>query len=220
MIRTSWIALLAAAATTGGCVVGGGSVVTRAYNLTGFDSINASGGVNVVLKQGPFSISAEGPQERIDHLIIETSGSMLTIRHETGINFGWFGWSQDEIVTVNAPAYSSIKASGGVDIDGNNLQFNDLAVNISGGVDLNLSGACKSLTVDASGGADFGTPDLKCENATVTASGGADVDVSVTGAAKGHASGGGDVRFHGSPATFEKEESGGGDVSVDGRPPA
>ncbi|HEX5005542.1 MAG TPA: DUF2807 domain-containing protein, partial [Hyphomonadaceae bacterium] len=55
--------------------------------------------------------------------------------------------------------------------------------------------------------------DLRCESATVSASGGGDAEITATASAMGRASSGGDVRFHGNPVHFEKEESGGGDVS-------
>jgi hypothetical protein len=68
--------------------------------------------------------------------------------------------------------------------------------------------------VETSGGADFRGGDLRCETATVRASGGGDADVTATASATGSASSGGDVRFHGNPASFQKEESGGGDVTA------
>lgn len=232
MIRLTWIVPVAALAATGACSTYE-PIETRAYDLSGFDSISASSGVNVVLKQGPFAINAEGPKSRLDKLIIEREGSQLSISRKPNVT--WFGWSmQSDVVTVSAPAYAAIAASGGADVDIGGLNGAALSVsasggadinaggvvvetltaNVSGGADLNLTGSCKSLTLDASGGADFGGQNLRCENAIVTASSGSDVDVIVSGSASGNGSSGADIRFHGNPASFESNESSGADVTA------
>ncbi len=232
MIRLTWIVPVAALAATGACSTYE-SVETRTYDLSGFDSISASSGVNVVLKQGPFAINAEGPKSRLDKLVIERDGSQLSISRKPSMN--WFGWNmQSDIVTVSAPAYMaiaatggadvdigglngsalSISASGGADINASGVVVDTLTANVSGGGDLNLTGSCKSLTVEASGGADFGGENLRCDNAVVTASSGSDVDVIVSGSASGNGSSGADIRFHGNPASFQSNESSGADVSA------
>jgi hypothetical protein len=233
MNKLSLISLAAALAATSACSVME-PIESKTYNLADFDSVSASHGVNVRLKQGPFSVSAEGPKSKLNRLIIERRGSELAIRREPTMS--WFSsWSQTDIVTVVAPAYSSIAASGGADVDGDDLQLGDIRIDTSGGADLNLSGVCKTLTMETSGGADFNAKDLTCETATVSASGGADVSVTVTGNASGHGSGGADIdfygvtgtaigeassgadiRFHGSPAIVQRDESSGGDVEVSG----
>lgn len=254
MIRISWILPVAALAATGGCVVVSSETVTRNYDLAGFDSVSARSGVNVVLRQGPFDIRAEGPKDRIDNLRIERQGSSLVISREPTTSVGWFSWSDRDVVTVSAPDYASIDASGGADVDVNSLRLDALEIkagggadvnvdgltlatlridagggadvnaqglsldtltaSASGGADINVSGACKSLSVETSGGADFRGEDLRCEAATVAASGGGDAEVTATASASGRASSGGDIRFHGNPASFQKEESGGGDVTA------
>ncbi len=232
MIRFTWIVSLAAMAATGACaVVQTGD--TKTYDLAGFDSISASNGVNVELRQGPFSVKAEGPRDRLDRLRIERRGSELVIRRDPTMSWGM--WSMRDIVTVVAPAYTSISVSGGVDLDADNLTFEDLRVSMSGGADLNISGACRTLTLEASGGADFNGEGLKCATANVSSSGGADVEVTATneaigngqggaditfhgvnGKAEGHASSGADIRFHGNPTVVQRDESSGGDVEVSG----
>jgi len=232
MNKLSLISFAAALAATSACSVME-PIDSKTYDLAGFDSVSASHGVNVRLKQGPFSVSAEGPRSKLNRLIIERRGSELSIRREPTLS--WVSSFQTDIVTVVAPAYSSIEASGGADVDGDDLQLADIKIDTSGGADLNLSGVCKTLTMETSGGADFNARDLTCETATVSASGGADVAVTVTGNASGHGSGGADIvfygvtgtavgeassgadiRFHGNPAAVQRDESSGGDVEVSG----
>jgi hypothetical protein len=254
MYKPVWIIPFAAMAASG-CVVVSSERVTRTYDVAGFDSVSASQGVNVVLKQGAFAISAQGPKDRVERLEIEREGSTLKLGQKP--NTVWFanmGWQERTVITVAAPGYASINASGGADVDIESLRQDALSITASGGADVNLrnpaiaalevnasggadidatdvatttiiasssggadirvTGACKSLTAAASGGADFKGADLRCESAVVTASGGGDADVTATAMASGNASSGGDVRFHGNPASFQKEESGGGDVTA------
>jgi hypothetical protein len=254
MIRISWILPAVALAATGGCVVVSSETVTRNYDIAGFDSVSAHAGVNVLLKQGPFDVSAEGPRDRIDNLRIEKRGSSLVISREPDVHVGWFGWSERDLVTVVAPDFAAIEAGGGADVDVDPMQLDTLDIEAGGGADVNsdglrldalriranggadvnahrlviasldadssggadisVSGDCRSANVRTSGGADFRGEDLRCETATVDASGGGDADVTATASASGRASSGGDVRFHGNPVRFEKEESGGGDVNA------
>lgn len=254
MKRIAWIVPAAALTALGGCVVVSTETVTRSYDIAGFDSISARAGVNVVLKQGPFDVRAEGPSHRVDNLLIERQGSSLVISREPSMSTGWFGWSERDVVTVVAPDYALIEASGGADVDVDTLQLDTLDIDAGGGADVNVdglkldtlrikahggadvnayrlaittldadssggadirvSGDCKSANVESSGGADFRGGDLHCETATVNASGGGDADVTATASASGRASSGGDVRFHGNPVSFTKEESGGGDVTA------
>ena len=205
MNRITWLLPMAALAATGGCVMTE-PTESRNFNQSGFDSINASGGVNLVLKQGPYSIRAEGPKSKLDKLVIEQQGTTLSVRREPTMN--WFGVSTRDVVTITAPTYTRIDATGGVDIETTGLRLPALALKVSGGADIdatgfnvdqltvdgsggsdvNLAGACKSVTIDASGGADFSGKDFACETATVIASSGSDVEVRVSQNATGRAS--------------------------------
>ncbi len=224
---------VASLAATSGCVMTEPSE-SRTYSLTGFDSIDASGGVNLVLKQGPYAIRAEGPKSKLDKLVIEQQGGTLLLRREPmGMNL--FGVSTPDLVTVTAPGYVAIHATGGADVEASGLtqpaltlrtsggadfdakhgfRIDRLTVEASGGSDVRVSGACKSVSVNASGGADFDGRDFACETAVATASAGSDVEVNASVSASGDASSGADIRVYGAPATFNKAESSGGDVDL------
>lgn len=214
--RTSslrWIALTAALAALGACTVSYGQGATDIQNrtLTGFDSIEASSGVNVELRQGPFAVKVEAPEDDMDAVKTELSGSTLKI-YRDGMN-GWFNWTSGRrLVTVTAPTYLSVRASSGADVDGINLTLDAVALDAGSGADIEFSGACKLVKAEADSGGDIEAEGFKCENGEAEASSGGDVDLFVTGTARGEASSGGDIHFHGNPASFTKEESSGGDV--------
>jgi hypothetical protein len=222
----------AALAATSGCVMTE-TTETRSFNHSGFDAIDASGGVNLVLKQGPFAINAEGPKSKLDKLVIQQQGTTLSIHREHS-SFNWFSVSTHDVVTITAPTYTRINATGGVDVetagltlaaltlgvtggadfDADNLQVDQLTVETSGGGDVRVSGACKLATVNASGGADFDGKNFTCQTATVTSSAGADVEINASQTASGDASSGADIRFYGNPTNVTRNESSGGDVEV------
>ena len=222
----------AALAATSGCVMTE-PTESRTFNHSGFDAIDASGGVNLVLRQGPFAIQAEGPKSKLDKLVFQQQGTTLSIHREQS-SFNWFSVSTSDIVTITAPTYARINATGGVDVetsgltlpmlalrvtggadfDANGFRVDQLNIESSGGGDVRISGACKSITINASGGADVEGKDFICETATVTSSAGADVEIHASTTATGDASSGADIRFYGSPANVTRNTSSGGDVEV------
>lgn len=201
----------AVVALTAGLFAFRASAETRSYNdLSGFSEISSSAGVKVVLKQGPFSVMAENADGKFDKLRIEKSGSRL----EIGRKHEFFDWGPGPryTVTVSAPDISGINASSGSNLDGRGISFRNIEVHVSSGANVNLDGQCGALEVHVSSGADFRGEGLKCESASVHASSGALAHAFATKVAKGDASSGGDVIFHGNPASFEKDTSSGGRV--------
>jgi hypothetical protein len=197
MKRIASVLPLAAMTALGGCIVVGGPTESRAYNNSGFDSISAASGINVVLSQGPFVVKAEAPEGNLDKIIIEQSGSELKLSRKSEMS--WFGGNGHYVVNVSAPAISSISASGGADLETSGLQAETLSLSASGGGDLDLTGLrVTTLNASASGGGDINAAG-SCVSATITASGGSD------------------IHFIGTPATFNKQESSGGDVSIDAK---
>jgi hypothetical protein len=227
---------VAAIAAVGGCMVtGGGPTETRDHSFSGFDRIAAGSGIDVVLNQGPFGVKSEAPEGKLDRIVIEQSGNELKVDLKSEIV--WLGSSGRYLVTVSAPAFTAITASGGADVNASALQADSLSLSASGGADIDIKGArigvleasaggggdieiagtCTSATLTASGGGDFDGEAFDCDSVTARAEGGGDIDVGARMTANGTASGGGDVRFLGSPTTFLKDESPGGDVSVEAR---
>ena len=184
---------------------------TRTYKLSGFSRINASAGVDVDLKQGPFSVVADEPNGKFDQLILEVRGDTLHISRKSKSG-AWFSRGPDFHVAVTAPTYDGVNASSGSNVEGSNLSLQDLKVDVSSGADVDLGGSCTDLRVDVSSGADFDGERLRCETASVDASSGADADAYATRSATGDASSGADITFHGKPPQFDKDTSSGGSV--------
>lgn len=207
----------AAAFAASGCVVGSASGTPYSESLrstyTGFEQVDASAGIEVVVAQGKFDVKAESPNGGdLNNLIVEVKGNTLHIgRKQTTMNWGN---GPRYRVSVSAPAYSGFDASSGASLQGSSLQLADVDVDVSSGASIQLSGACKTLRVDVSSGAQFDGEDLRCETANVDASSGAHAEAFAARSADGNASSGASVSFHGNPASLQKDESSGGSVNA------
>jgi hypothetical protein len=142
---------VAAMAALGGCTVMSGETEAREYALSGFDSIVAESGIDVVLTQGSaFSVKSEAPEGKLDRINIEQVGNELKIDIEHEVTIGWSG---RYLVSVSAPAFTAIKASGGADVEAASLQADRLVLSVSGGADIEVKGArIGTLEATADGG--------------------------------------------------------------------
>lgn len=201
---------ISAVAFVAAFAIGAATAETKSYNLTGFDRIEVSAGLDVVLKQGPHDVKVEQADGKFDQIDVYVRGDTLRISREG--HSGWWGKSRRYLVTVTAPDIRAIEASSGSDVEGRNLSLKDLRVHVSSGADVELSGSCNELKVSVSSGSDFDGEELACDTVRASASSGADAVAMARSLATGDASSGGDITFHGKPASFEKSTSSGGSV--------
>lgn len=187
------------------------SAETKTYSLSGFQAVDASAGVKVVLKQGAFDVKVESPSGRFDELKVEKRGDTLVIGRQNS----WGNWKHrpDFTITVSAPNYEVIDASSGSHVDGGSLSLKRLTVDISSGAHVELGGSCSDLRIDVSSGSHFDGENLKCETASVDASSGAHAEAYASRTAFADASSGSHVAFHGKPAQLTKDTSSGASVS-------
>ncbi|MEQ1784003.1 MAG: DUF2807 domain-containing protein [Hyphomonadaceae bacterium] len=137
MKRIVFVLPVVAMTALGGCVFIG-PTESRSYNNTGFDSVSASSGINVVLSQGPFAVNAQAPEGNLDKILVEQNGSELKLSRKSEMS--WFGGNGHYVVNVTAPGVTSISASGGADVDSSALQAETLSLSASGGGDIALKG--------------------------------------------------------------------------------
>lgn len=187
------------------------SAETKSYNVSGFEAVDASAGVRVVLKQGGYDVKVDSPSGRFDELKIEKRGDTLVI----GKQNSWGNWKHrpDFTVTVSAPNYEALDVSSGSHVEGSGLSVKGLAVDVSSGAHVELAGSCTNLMIDVSSGSHFNGEGLKCETATVDASSGAHADAFATRTAVADASSGSHITFHGKPAQLTKDTSSGASVN-------
>lgn len=196
-------------------------VVKQNRDVSKFSSITASGGWDVIVRQGDRqSVSIEVSEKVLDRAVVEVKNGTLHIYNKKSNNV----FSLRNLRNITQKAYvtvtdlTEITASGGVDIRFETpLETADFRVNMSGGTDLeNLSLNCNSFTGHFSGGCDADIRFLGVQALKVNASGGSDVNLFDIDAqqCRVDASGGCDVKLTGKSKEFTISASGGCDVSA------
>ncbi len=199
----------------------GGSSVAQAQNsknvaVKNFNAITVSSGIDLYLTQGGTeSLTIKASDDLLKNVIVEQSGTSLTIKYKEGINWGRMFKNQSIKAYVNFKTLKALTASGGSDVfTQNTLKTSVLDLRASGGSDLKMILAVNNLTLNISGGSDA---DLKGsgENMNANATGGSDIDAFgyVVNYAKVTASGGSDVNYKGNASLKKTTSSKSGDVN-------
>lgn len=206
-MKTKTLLTLILVIMTMGCVSAQNNrTVKRNINVGNFTAISASGGWDVIIRQGNRqSVSIEISEEIADRAIVEVKGSTLNISTEsTNRRFSWNDLRNGRRIVqkayVTVANLKKIETSGGVDVTFETpLKADDFRVSMSGGSDLeqlqlnctsfkgDFSGGCdaeirflsaKSIHVDASGGCDVELNGINAEMCRIDGSGGCDLDLS------------------------------------------
>ena len=175
-------------------VEGSGNIVSEVRDVTGFDSIDVSAGIDVDVSVGDdadHSVTVNYDDNVLDKLVTDVSGGTLVVKFNGSVRLS--GSNLDRVVTVVMPRLEALEASGGADII--------------------ARGPADRLDIQASGGASINTADLLAVDVTVDVSGGASVRMFAGGSVTGDASGGASVDVIGSPGVLDVDTSGGASVS-------
>ena len=207
-----------------GCVSAQNSrIVKKTINVGNFTSINASGGWDVIVKQGNRQgVSIEISKNIADYAVVEVKGGTLHIYNKSGINS--LSWNKVRNVTrkayVTVTDLRELQTSGGVDVIFETpIKTANFKVTMSGGSDMeNLSLSCNSFKGTFSGGCDAKVRFSSAKNITVDASGGSDVELHDINAEQCDitVSGGCDAELSGKTRQLTLDASGGCDVSANG----
>ena len=223
MMKTKiFFTLIILAFATTGALAQSNKVVKQNRQVAAFSSISATGGWDVIIRQGNRqSVTTEVSREILDRAVIEVKNGTLHIYNKSQNHVFSFrnmrNITQKAYVTVTD--LKKITASGGVDIRFETpLETNDFDLSMSGGTDLeNLTLSCDNFTGNFSGGSDaeiiFSSP---MQNLKADMSGGSDVDFTNINAQRCRvvSNGGSDVMLTGKTAELNISAGGGSDVSA------
>ncbi|WP_199118657.1 head GIN domain-containing protein [Pedobacter sp. ASV28] len=191
---------------------------SRSVNASNFNSLTVSNGIDLFLSQGSSeSIIIKGREEVIKNVVVEQNAGNLVIKYKDGVNWSRLFKNTDIKVYITYKKLNAITASGGSDVNTENILNTDkITLTTSGGSDLELNIVCKDITITTSGGSDL---DLKgsAENMVLVASGGSDVDAYgfKVNYAKVNTSGGSDIKLYVEKA-LDVNASGGSDIHYKG----
>lgn len=206
---------------------------TEDRNLSGFEAIKVSSGIDLYITMGDTeSVKIVADDDIIDKIATEVKDGTLKIYMKKG---NWFNWGGNktrkayvtvkELVAVDASSGSDVRsentlegeslkvqASSGSDVE-LDVFYKNLWIDTSSGSDARLSGKVKTLNAEASSGSDIKAQKLESKICKVRVSSGSDATVSVSDELYARASSGGDVRYYGNPDVRETDESSGGDIN-------
>ncbi len=214
----------------GDSLSGNGNIRTQTRSVENFHGIRSSGSIDVEISDGnAYSVSVEDDENILPVMVTEVEDGILNIHYKNNTSI-----SNDHAkVYIKAPSLDKIITSGSANIVITDVIKNDQQIevgvsgsgDVEGGVDapkivasiggsgnIKLHGRTKNFDARVSGSGDLDCGDLQSENTVVKVSGSGNAHVFASVHLDASASGSGDVRYKGSPASPEIHTSGSGSV--------
>ena len=189
----------------GSPVVGSGEPTSETRKVPGFTELEVGGGIGVDIVTGSATSVVVTAQPNLLPLTTTTvDGDRLTVATTKG-----YTTVHGISVKVTASDLTAIELHGGASMSGDGFEAESLALNLSGGARLDLSGVATDVEVEASGGAVLQLGGLSLTTARVDLTGGVVATMSVSSSITGTASGGVVVNLDERPAMVDVETSGG-----------
>lgn len=190
----------------------------QARQVSSFEAVQASGAVNIYLRQGATTeVKVDAAPELLEYIKTEVSGNTLRIYRDKKFSLSELMRSKPVKVYVTSPKFEGIEVSGACDVKGETpIKADDFRINASGASDVTLTLNARSVSTDASGASDirldgrverqrvqisgssdYRAADLRSDKADVDASGASDAYVFVDEELSSRSSGASDVRNKG-----------------------
>lgn len=212
----------------GPSVKGNGNVVEEEREVTGFNGIKTSRGVNVYISQGDGEkVVIEADENLVDIIETDVENSILKvttrrrIREATSTKvFVTFRELEEVKAFAGSNVYSekAVRA-GNMDVSasaGSNIKLdvaaNKMEVSASAGANIFLEGTAREISVHASAGSNVKAEGLVTEVCRAKAGSGANIYITVEKEMEGRASSGGNVFYSGNPQQINASSSSGGNV--------
>jgi hypothetical protein len=209
---------------------GNGVSSTQNRSVGDFHSINASGGMDVIVSQGPASsLKIEADENLLQYLETRNDGGRVEIYTRDGFNLDP---KAGITVYATAPDFKDITVSGSGKIKstGKITSTNELNTGVSGSGDIiievdapsvkthisgsgssTIKGTTKDFSADISGSGDVHCFDLMSENTEIDIAGSGNAEAYASKSLDVDIAGAGDVRYKGNP-TVKQSIAGSGSV--------
>lgn len=197
-----------------------GPNVSRNFQVSGFNSLEVAGPYEVQVRTGSGpSVSANGPQKMIDHLVVEVKGDKLLIHPEAqrGFHFGWH-YNGKVHVEVTVPQLAGAAIAGSGDIHVNEVKGSAFEGSVAGSGSLGLDTVdVQTLKLSIAGSGDVKAASGRAQNVKYEIGGSGDIDAKGVEAQTADVSiaGSGSVAAH-ATGTANVDIMGSGDVDMTG----
>ena len=156
-----------------------GPNVSRNFQVSGFNSVEVAGPYEVQVRTGSGpSVSANGPQKMIDHLVVEVKGDKLLIHTEAqrGFHFGWH-YNGKVHVEVTVPQLAGAAIAGSGDIHVNEVKGSAFEGSVAGSGSLGLDAVdVQTLKLSIAGSGDVKAASGRAQNVKYEIGGSGDID--------------------------------------------
>ncbi|MEM9168679.1 MAG: head GIN domain-containing protein [Pseudomonadota bacterium] len=172
--------------------------VTESYDLSDFDKIEIAGVFDATVTVGGdvFAISLEGPEAEMARTTASVENGVLVLKQKGESKKGE---RQGVDATIALPALSSLEISGVAQADVTGVDAGDFDVRISGVGEVDVDGACETLTAKLSGVGELNARGLECAVVDVSLSGVGDATVFASERIKARVGGMGEIDVYGDP---------------------
>ena len=179
-------------------IKGEGPVITKSFDLKGFDQIVINGHADATFTQSDtYEVTLRAQENVFDYVDYRVEGTtlILELKDKRSVR------STEFDVTLKAPALKGLEINGAADFDipAGLKSDDDLRIEVNGAGDLTFNSVrCNNMTIQANGAADVDLTDLNVQKLKVDVNGAGDVivegeaadaDLSVNGAGDIDASG-------------------------------
>lgn len=210
---------------------GNGVIKTENRQTSNFHRIDASGSVDVYVRQDSvYSIKVEADENLLPYVIVQNDNGSLSIHEKRGTRLRP---TRSVKVYVSGPSIDAFEASGACDLVSENTITSNtgISINMSGASDIKmnvnapkvkadvsgagtitLKGQTKDLSIDGSGAATFRCYELLAENTSVDMAGAGKAEVFASVKLNADVSGAGSISYKGNPEVI-KSISGAGSLN-------
>lgn len=211
------------------CIKGSGNVKTEDRKITGFNSIETSGGFEVIIKKSnDFNVQIEADENLHANIITEVVSGKLIIRNEKSVCN-----AKELKVTLSMPELTGINCSGASEVKTldkfNSEKFDlkcsgasELELNIdtklltsklSGASEVKIQGSADTYTLELSGASEVKALDFSAKKCAIVTKGASSCRIAVSEELSIKASGASDIKYKGNPKIISKDISGASDIS-------
>jgi len=225
------LAVLVSACTPPNVVVirPSGNVVTREFEISGFDRIDVGHAFVVDVTQGePYNVALRVDENVLEHLDVVKQGDTLKIGLKSGTTTAFSTTGITLEATVTLPELTGVELSGashgrisgfessksldaivsGASHLSVDITCSDARLDISGASQVRLSGSAGDVRINASGASIVDLADFAVADARVEVSGASKATVNASGRLDAEASGASTVFYVGEPTLGTTETSG------------
>lgn len=188
----------------------GGPEVSETRSLDAFTRVRIEDGIPATISPGKSEVTINAPQKVVAHLETIVKSGTLWVRLKPNVSVTSYDGTQVVITTAGLLA---VEVSGGAPVTVSGVTQSPFRATSSGGSQLSVLGITADARLNASGGSGINAEKLIAELVSVEATGGSTIELTATKSVEGIASGGSRVTIGGGGDSTNVSASGGSLIS-------